>query len=612
MKTKLVLAFLLAMFCVAHAQVPGMITYQGRITSNGTNFTGIGRFKFALLNGANPLISLWSNDGTPGGAEPLAFVGLPVTNGLFNVLLGDTSLPGMSQVIQTFVFTNPDVRLRIWFGTGGGFTQLSPDQRITSVGYAMRAANVLDGAITGAQIAPGAITNIHIANNAIGSANISDTITLRTLHLGSINWDGTLNVYSKPGGGGGIGTGLGDLRARLSGIPTNGMLELFGHDGFPALLASANADGGALRLEDDEGFPAVTLGAQEAGGYLNVWRPGGNFGVYISGGGATDPGGEVSLYHSSPSGSRVGVFLDGDSTAGGGEISVRDNAGVELIELLGSTSSGQGSLFTMRNGLGDITVSLDADASGRGSSLSLYNGTNDVTVFIDPNSGGGGLLQLRNNLGATRAELDGFGSAGGGELVLRDEDGTATVVVEAAEGTGNGAQIALYKGAGGTASIVLDADFNGEGRVTTQVLEITGGSDLSENFDIHSNEARPGMIVCIDPARPGELRVSTSAYDRTVAGVVSGAGGVKPGMLMRQSGTLADGKHPVALTGRVYCLVDASHGAIQPGDLITTSDTPGHGMKVSEHARAQGAVIGKAMTGLAKSKGLVLVLVSLQ
>jgi hypothetical protein len=35
-------------------------------------------------------------------------------------------------------------------------------------------------------------------------------------------------------------------------------------------------------------------------------------------------------------------------------------------------------------------------------------------------------------------------------------------------------------------------------------------------------------------------------------------------------------------------------------------------MKAGDHERASGAIIGKAMTSLAKGKGLVLVLVSLQ
>jgi hypothetical protein len=120
------------------------------------------------------------------------------------------------------------------------------------------------------------------------------------------------------------------------------------------------------------------------------------------------------------------------------------------------------------------------------------------------------------------------------------------------------------------------------------------------------------MVVSIDPARAGKLRVSAGEYDRTVAGVVSGAGGVKPGMMMGQIGTVANGDHPVALTGRVYCWCDASNGAIQPGDLLTTSSTPGHAMKVADHDKAAGAIIGKAMTPLAEGKGLVLVLVSLQ
>jgi hypothetical protein len=120
------------------------------------------------------------------------------------------------------------------------------------------------------------------------------------------------------------------------------------------------------------------------------------------------------------------------------------------------------------------------------------------------------------------------------------------------------------------------------------------------------------MLVCIDPQNPGELTVCRRPYDRTVAGVISGAGGVEPGMLMGQNGSIADGEHPVALTGRVWCLCTATSGAIRPGDLLTTSSEPGHGMKVTDHARAQGAVIGKAMSSLADGHGLVLVLVSLQ
>jgi hypothetical protein len=152
------------------------------------------------------------------------------------------------------------------------------------------------------------------------------------------------------------------------------------------------------------------------------------------------------------------------------------------------------------------------------------------------------------------------------------------------------------------------------GTHTVNILEILGGSDLSEDFNVNAEaEIEPGTVVVIDPENHGELMISTKAYDRTVAGIVSGAGGLSVGMRMGQVGTIADGDHPVALSGRVYCKVDATAAAIVPGDLLTTSSTPGHAMKVLDHAQATGAVIGKAMTPLAQGEtGLVLVLVALQ
>jgi len=151
------------------------------------------------------------------------------------------------------------------------------------------------------------------------------------------------------------------------------------------------------------------------------------------------------------------------------------------------------------------------------------------------------------------------------------------------------------------------------GTTTTKVLEITGGSDLAEPFEIIGAEnIEPGVVVAIDPKHPGQLRIADKAYDHTVAGCVSGANGLNPGLVMQQEGSVADGTFPVALSGRVYCWADASYGPIEPGDLLTTSDTAGHVMAVSDYVKAQGAIIGKAMMALEEGRGLILVLVSLQ
>jgi hypothetical protein len=144
-------------------------------------------------------------------------------------------------------------------------------------------------------------------------------------------------------------------------------------------------------------------------------------------------------------------------------------------------------------------------------------------------------------------------------------------------------------------------------------LHVMGGADLAEPFDVSDpDDIRPGMIVAIDPDNPGQLKVADRSYDKAVAGIISGANGINPGLTMRQEGTEAEGKFPVALTGRVYAWADASYGPIEPGDMLTTSDTPGHAMKVSDYEKAHGTIIGKAMTTLKKGKGLVLVLVTLQ
>lgn len=144
-------------------------------------------------------------------------------------------------------------------------------------------------------------------------------------------------------------------------------------------------------------------------------------------------------------------------------------------------------------------------------------------------------------------------------------------------------------------------------------VHVMGGADIAEPFNsVDADRLKPGMVMSIDSKNPGQLILADTAYDTKVAGIVSGANGIKAGMTMSQEGTVASGSVPVALSGRVYAWADASYGAINPGDLLTTSDKPGHAMKVTEHGRAQGAIIGKAMSGLSEGTGLILVLVSLQ
>ena len=142
---------------------------------------------------------------------------------------------------------------------------------------------------------------------------------------------------------------------------------------------------------------------------------------------------------------------------------------------------------------------------------------------------------------------------------------------------------------------------------------ITGFSngDIAEVFPAAPAARESGSVLVIDPENAGALRLSTRAYDRRVAGVVSGAKDLRPGVTLRG---FADGpdKATVTLTGTVYCLATGANGAIKAGDLLTTSEIPGYAMKATDPEASRGAILGKAMEDLRAERGLVLVLASLQ
>lgn len=140
---------------------------------------------------------------------------------------------------------------------------------------------------------------------------------------------------------------------------------------------------------------------------------------------------------------------------------------------------------------------------------------------------------------------------------------------------------------------------------------ILSGADCAEEFDIaNAGQLDSGTVVVFD----GEGAISQTAepYNKRVAGVISGAGKYRPGVVLGRDGSSGEGKAPVALVGRVYCKVDASYSPLELGDMLTTSPTPGFAMKASDPSRAFGAVIGKALAPVAGGRALIPILVTLQ
>lgn len=155
--------------------------------------------------------------------------------------------------------------------------------------------------------------------------------------------------------------------------------------------------------------------------------------------------------------------------------------------------------------------------------------------------------------------------------------------------------------------VVGDAQFTGT---------VTGGNIKAKYQDLAEwvparGEMPAGTVVVLDGTRANTVTASTAAYDTAVAGVVSD----RPGIILGEESPSAE---QIATTGRVRVKVDASRAPIAIGDLLVTSNVPGHAMKslpldlagVSVHR--PGTIIGKALESLSGGTGEILVLLSLQ
>ena len=137
------------------------------------------------------------------------------------------------------------------------------------------------------------------------------------------------------------------------------------------------------------------------------------------------------------------------------------------------------------------------------------------------------------------------------------------------------------------------------------------GADCAEQFDSAAEgNIEPGTVVVIDEST-GALKVSSSEYDSKVAGVIAGAGLYRPGIVLDSSAS-ENSRLKVSLMGKVYCKADARSAPIHVGDLLTSSDNPGHAMRAVDREKAFGAVIGKALGALESGEGLIPILISLQ
>jgi hypothetical protein len=335
--------------------------------------------------------------------------------------------------------------------------------------------------------------------------------------------------------------------------------------------------------------------------------------------------------HDDPTGnpSKATVYLEGASAtlrmrdAKGNEHTLLDGAAGNLW-LGGKLADGDVVLFRTRESDNRNPAKATIHLDGGAGKITLRSSQHDDRVLIDgangdvwlggKNADGGLMLYHKNqqeNRKFAKATIHLDGSAG--QITMRNAAGQDRVFVDASNGD------VWLGGKDASGDIMLfhkDEQNNHDSSNATIHLDGEAGdivlrnADCAEDFDIAEDAAaEPGTVMVIHP--DGRLRPSHEAYDRRVAGVLSGAGNLKPGIVLgRQQGSSA--RLPIALTGRVYCLAEASSAPIDAGDLLTTSNLSGFAMKALDPARAFGAVIGKALAPLASGQGLIPVLIALQ
>ena len=269
-----------------------------------------------------------------------------------------------------------------------------------------------------------------------------------------------------------------------------------------------------------------------------------------------------------------------------------DNAGVN-----GQSPSGTGVL-----GVADSGTGVDGES------------TSGIGVWAKSESG----VAMKAESDQQDAIQGWCNSAQGAGVSARNTSNSATgngVWTDGGAGTGIHA---IGKGYAGLfdGNVQVNGNFDCEGQhyvsgtLTVGVDLILKNADCAEDFDVASApEIEPGTVMVLTDN--GALEPSQNAYDKKVVGIISGAGDYRPGMILDRQGS-SRSRMPIALVGKVYCKADALYGAIEAGDLLTTSPTRGHAMRAADSSKAFGAVIGKALRPLVSGRGLVPVLIALQ
>jgi hypothetical protein len=382
----------------------------------------------------------------------------------------------------------------------------------------------------------------------------------------------------------------------------------FQNDPVVSISNSTNTPAVQGESSGNEGVRGISHDAHGGVVGVNDWTPsgppgaGGNGGWFESTRGEGVRGWSKNPYHGGVVGVNTagGIAVYGQSDDGTGVVGEsKNNEGVR-----GVSHSAHGGVV----GVNDWSPSSPPGAGGNGGWFESTQGEGVRGWSKNPNHGGvvgvntaGGIAVF----GTSDKNVGVWGTSVDYEGIHAETKSSSTAAMAAYQMNPASKTAAFFaKHMGNLTAGVFEGDV-----VVTGDIRLTN-ADCAEDFNIGTDlTVEPGTVMVIN--EEGALDPSREAYDKKVAGVVSGGGEFKPGIILdKQESPRA--RMPIALIGKVYCKADARYRPIGVGDLLTTSETPGHAMKANDPRRSFGAVIGKALQPLRGGTGLIPILIALQ
>lgn len=483
-------------------------TYNGRLSNDGAPANGPHDMRFTVYDASAAGIAV---------AGPLPVSPVDVANGLFTVRID----------FGANIFTGPTRWLHVEVRPVGGanYTVLTPRQEVTSSPYAIRAQ-------TAGSVASGAVTATQL-NTGLAPAPGQ-----------FLSYDGGNLVWSDPG------VAAGNIWSLLSGNAYYSAGNVGIGTSSPETKLSVFT--GGYGIEQTDGTRRISTYLSVTGGWLGTRSPDPLHFFVNSGQSSMTIGteGNVGIGTASPaSGYRLDVVGATRLSPGNGTIQF----GSPNAELGLSMLQSSGNRADLRfNG---STLKLLA-GSGVGPPSSL----NGIAVHTSGNVSIGSLEPPAAKLQVVAQDalsLVGYQpfltlyDSGAGYAPSRIQGVNGELVLEPSS---------FVNRSNPNSSVVIA----NSGNVSVATLTIRGGADLAEPFELSEEGIAKGSVVVIDAEHPGKLKLSTRAYDRRVAGIVSGANGVNPGISLHQTSVLEKGEN-VSLSGRVYVLADAEGARLNRG-----------------------------------------------